>query len=105
MLGQAPQARVLFLQADEPHLTTEHVETFQVPVPGECDNQPARLGVVGVVANPAETGFSANIRGVQFTMDFIPLKDEVLLCNKTREVLFLESIPNKLVEPKVPPPP
>lgn len=96
MLGQAPQARVLFLQADKPHLTTKHVETIQVPVPGEHNDQSERLGVLGVVPNPAETGFSGNIRGIQFTMDFTPLTDEVLLCNQTREVLFLESMPNKL---------
>lgn len=101
ILERAPQARVLFLQADEPHLTTEHVETVEVPVPGECDSQHERLCVLGVVPDPAETGFSGNIRGIQFTMDFIPLKGEVLLCNKTREVLFLESMPNKLAVSKV----
>lgn len=95
-LGQASRARVLFLQAEKPHFGTRHVETFPHPIHGQS------AGFHAVVPGPADTGFAAIIRGIRFTMDFVPLKDDVLLRNHSQKELLLESMPNKLVVKTIP---
>lgn len=98
-LEQAPRLRVLFKQSEEDvhvTLTAEQAEELRVEIPGA----PSMLGAMH---SRAEISCSCKARRVEFTIFYLPWKDDVLIHNETSYSLFLKSVPNELDVFKIPP--